>query len=91
MKNIMEFLKTSLLGGLLVVLPLVLFYLLLSEILQLVVVLLSYLVVIIVNVLQSLKVHTLTQRTLQTSGDVLISNILDMPKHLLGDQLISNT
>ena len=39
MKNIMEFLKTSLLGGLLVVLPLILFYLLFSEILQLVVVL----------------------------------------------------
>lgn len=39
MKNIMEFLKTSLIGGLFVLLPLVLCYLLLSQILQLVVVL----------------------------------------------------
>ena len=39
MKNIMEFLKTSLIGGLFVLLPLILFYLLLSQILQLVVVL----------------------------------------------------
>lgn len=39
MKNLMEFFKTSLLGGLFVLLPLVLFYLLLAELLELVVVL----------------------------------------------------
>jgi uncharacterized membrane protein len=39
MKNITEFLKTSLIGGLFVLLPLILFYLLLAEMLQLVVVL----------------------------------------------------
>jgi uncharacterized membrane protein len=38
-KKIVEFLKTSLIGGLFVLLPLVLFYLLLSELLQVVVVL----------------------------------------------------
>ena len=37
MKKIVEFLKTSLIGGLFVLLPLVLFYLLLSELLQVVV------------------------------------------------------
>ena len=37
MKNIVAFIKTSLVGGLFVLLPLVLFYLLLSELLQLVV------------------------------------------------------
>jgi uncharacterized membrane protein len=37
MKNITEFLKTSLIGGLFVLLPLILFYLLLAEMLQLVV------------------------------------------------------
>jgi hypothetical protein len=37
MKNLLEFPKTSLLGGLFVLLPLVLFYLLLSELLQIVV------------------------------------------------------
>ena len=37
MKTLLEFIKTSLLGGLFVLLPLVLFYLLLSELLQLVV------------------------------------------------------
>lgn len=37
MKNLLEFLKTCLIGGLLVLLPLVLFYLLLSELLQVVV------------------------------------------------------
>ena len=37
MKKIVEFVKTSLLGGLFVLLPLVLFYLLLSELLQVVV------------------------------------------------------
>ena len=39
MKSIVEFLKTSLVGGLFVLLPLLLFYLLFSELLQLVVVL----------------------------------------------------
>ena len=39
MKNLMEFIKTSLIGGLFVLLPLVLFYLLLAEMLDLVVVL----------------------------------------------------
>jgi uncharacterized membrane protein len=39
MKNLMEFFKTALFGGLLVLLPLVLFYLLLAELLELVVVL----------------------------------------------------
>lgn len=39
MKSIVEFLKTSLVGGLFVLLPLLLFYLLLSELLQLVVLL----------------------------------------------------
>ena len=39
MKKVVEFLKTSLVGGLFVLLPLVLFYLLLSELLQVVVVL----------------------------------------------------
>ena len=39
MRSILEFLKTSLLGGLFVLLPLILFYLLFSEILELVVVL----------------------------------------------------
>jgi len=38
-KKVVEFLKTSLIGGLFVLLPLVLFYLLLSELLQVVVVL----------------------------------------------------
>ena len=37
MKNIVEFLKTSLIGGLFVLLPLILFYLLLAELLQVVV------------------------------------------------------
>ena len=37
MKSLLEFLKTTLLGGLLVLLPLVLFYLMLAEMLQLVV------------------------------------------------------
>ena len=37
MKQLLEFLKTSLIGGLFVLLPLVLFYLLLSELLQVVV------------------------------------------------------
>jgi len=36
-KKVVEFLKTSLVGGLFVLLPLVLFYLLLSELLQVVV------------------------------------------------------
>jgi hypothetical protein len=39
MKNITEFLKTSLVGGLFVLLPLILFYLLLAELLQVVVLL----------------------------------------------------
>jgi uncharacterized membrane protein len=39
MKQLLEFLKTSLIGGLFVLLPLVLFYLLLSELLEVVVVL----------------------------------------------------
>ena len=37
MKNLVEFLKTSLIGGLFVLLPLILFYLLLAELLQVVV------------------------------------------------------
>lgn len=37
MKTLSEFIKTSILGGLFVLLPLVLFYLLLSELLQVVV------------------------------------------------------
>ena len=37
MKNLMEFFKTSLLGGLFVLLPLLLLYLLLAELLELVV------------------------------------------------------
>lgn len=37
MKNLVEFIKTALIGGLLVLLPLVLFYLLLAELLQVVV------------------------------------------------------
>ena len=39
MKNITEFIKTSLIGGLFVLLPLILFYLLLAEMLELVVML----------------------------------------------------
>ena len=39
MKQLAEFLKTILVGGLFVLLPLILFYLLLAELLQLVVVL----------------------------------------------------